>query len=658
MKKIMSIVLAISAFSSGIVFADGGEEEILLSVKSKINPPDELTEFETGYYTDENGITTLSFSWYDKDNDNHIGVETDSDGNIKSYSYRRSDWYSEESAVKIDEAFGMETIYEVADEMLERCAPDLFSSDTDRLTRQPYEGVYELSSNAVYGVEYVRTHNDIEVKDNNAYVTVRRSGDDYIATRVYINWDYSKVFSADDGVIPEDVAQNAVNKASPLKLRYEKNGDGYVLEYVRDGIVYVDASTGEETEEFVKASDGYVKNESTDLSSGGGSFGGKLSESELAELSNTARLKSADELFEVLRSVPEFGIDGDNATYTSGTYKSNDKYYTSLYIVESKSNEAYSRADARFNALTGELISFERRSYAENENDEQKAYEFINKYYSDKLAECEKSDGVYVRKINGIPYMDNYIAAEWENDRIKSFRLVWDEDISAIPAPEGIVSEEDALRSVYEAYPLKLLYITTAPDEPATLCYTHETGNIKINAFDGEPSEYAQSDAPAYYDDLAEHWVKNIADTLCDYGIKFDSVSLLPDEKITRGDFLKLIYSGVFGMRMPGDYDYVYATMTNRRIIEEDDAKSDEPLSREEAICFLLRAAGIREVAEIDGIFICDFDDAESISKDKFGYCAVAKGLGVVKGCDNMLRPKESITKAEACVLIYNYLTR
>ena len=85
---------------------------------------------------------------------------------------------------------------------------------------------------------------------------------------------------------------------------------------------------------------------------------------------------------------------------------------------------------------------------------------------------------------------------------------------------------------------------------------------------------------------------------------------------------------------------------------------TDEPIAREDAIRYLLKAMGIGEVAEIEGIFVCDFKDADMISKGRIGYCAIAKGYNIIGGSDGMLYPKEKTTRAEALAMIYNYLTR
>ena len=75
MKKIISALLAASLLIPGAAFADGGMEEILVSVKDKVSVPDNLTEFNTDYSTDENGITTYYFSWTANDGDGTFDVE-------------------------------------------------------------------------------------------------------------------------------------------------------------------------------------------------------------------------------------------------------------------------------------------------------------------------------------------------------------------------------------------------------------------------------------------------------------------------------------------------------------------------------------------------------------------------------------------------------
>ncbi|NLZ90417.1 MAG: hypothetical protein GX918_00695, partial [Clostridiales bacterium] len=58
------------------------------------------------------------------------------------------------------------------------------------------------------------------------------------------------------------------------------------------------------------------------------------------------------------------------------------------------------------------------------------------------------------------------------------------------------------------------------------------------------------------------------------------------------------------------------------------------------------------------GIFVTGFKDQGSISPELVGYVAIAKGLGIVGGSGGYFNPRASLTRAEAAVMLYNYLTR
>ncbi len=674
MKKLISAMLAgaMTVSASGVVFADGGMEEILVSVKNKVNVPEELSEFETNYATDENGVTSYSFMWRDTDYENSIDVETDAYGNITNYRKNCDSWYTDEDEIKIDKNFDIGKLEGVADELLAQLVPELVKYDSDKLVRTPYEGDYTLLPNSGYNIHYIRKYHDVEVKDNGAYVHVRKTKDGYIADSAEISWEYSKEYlPVGDDYKPMDTesAEKALNEAAPFKLEYRKTyDDKYVLEYVRDGNIYIDAASGKEIKEAEKDPIIYRNGQKEASAADGGMGGGSgLTPKEVKELTDMAALKTPEELFRSVIAKPEFGIDKniDLSKLGSNTYKAGDEYFTSVYIDESEKDGEYSSISAYFNAKTGEMQSYyhySSDSSQEDREDAKPAYDFLKKYYGDKLSECDTSEvkSVYTRLVNNIPYTNNTISASWNSrkNRIESVNIDWDKDISKMPKPENIISADDAAAAAYKAYPAKLLYIiSTDSDDMYTLCYTQNIYIIRIDAFGGKIADETDT-AIKYYDDINGHWIKNIADTLCDYGIRLDGTSLKPDEKITQGDFLKLVYSGVFGYYRPDEYIPVYKTMINRRIISKEEENSAEPVERETAICYLLRAMGIKEVAEIDGIYICNFDDSDQISKDKYGYCAIAKGLGIVKGYDNKLNPTENITRAEALVMVYNYLTR
>ena len=63
---------------------------------------------------------------------------------------------------------------------------------------------------------------------------------------------------------------------------------------------------------------------------------------------------------------------------------------------------------------------------------------------------------------------------------------------------------------------------------------------------------------------------------------------------------------------------------------------------------------GYKEFANIPGIFNCPFGDVEAADA---GYAAIAAGLKLV-GTSDTFYANDSLRRADALIIIYNYLTR
>lgn len=687
MKKTLSVLLtALMTFSQiPSALAEDSLEKALLEVKEKVYISDEFTEFETRTGTFKEGETFYEFDWSDSEGEKNIRVSTDQYGYITGYSHYDADWYKNynDDSRKINTDFKIEELGEKAAEELKKLVPDLFESERNRLVPVEYTASLSTNPKSSFTFEFVREYEGIEVKDNYAYVTMFDSKDGYVMTDATVNWDYTSEFLTTEDVIGEEKAEELLAEINPLELSYRKTyDDKYLLEYKTENICYVAVDTGEEIKE-----DEYAEIYRT-TNSAGGMLNFKeesaldaqvsLTPTEIAELEKVNGLKTKDELLEILYSMPELKVP--EVVYPdyirSYTGKSDDCYYTTLHLG---SNVYYAEDEeiteplsfsATFDAKTGVLISFNRNLWNDEtknvipkEEGDKKADDFLNKYFSDKLADCKKSPDadIYVRQINDISYFNNTVFADWDltNDCVSSFYSAWDSDISLFPDPDGIITEDKALEIMYEKYPVKKLFVMT--DGMFRQVYTNSAYYLQLNAFSGKFTDYDGEEitdmSNGVYSDTQGHWVENIAKKLAEYGIALEGNELMPNNEITQGEFLNLVYNGVIGGSNP-DIDYLYKRIINLNIISEEEMNSTATLTKENAICYLLRAMDIKEVAELSGIYICDFKDADSISHDKIGYCAIAKGFGIVNGSDGYLYPQKNITRAEALAMIYSYLTR
>ncbi|NLM50551.1 MAG: S-layer homology domain-containing protein, partial [Clostridiaceae bacterium] len=61
--------------------------------------------------------------------------------------------------------------------------------------------------------------------------------------------------------------------------------------------------------------------------------------------------------------------------------------------------------------------------------------------------------------------------------------------------------------------------------------------------------------------------------------------------------------------------------------------------------------------ASLEGIFKTGFMDEAEIAPELVGYVAIAKGFKIINGDENgNFLPKKALTRAEAAIIIYNYL--
>jgi len=100
----------------------------------------------------------------------------------------------------------------------------------------------------------------------------------------------------------------------------------------------------------------------------------------------------------------------------------------------------------------------------------------------------------------------------------------------------------------------------------------------------------------------------------------------------------------------------MYKQLIRRGIVKEGEKDPDAIITRENAVKFIIRVLNYEKVANIRGIFIVPFEDAEDIAPELEGYVAIAAGLKIVSGSGGKFNPKKELTRAEAAVMIYNCL--
>lgn len=703
MKKIFAAILALSLLPVSAVFAEtdtAAMETALLTVKSRVEIPADLTEFESRTFSGDR--MSYTFCWQNEDRTRQLEVLSDGSGNISDVNMYDASWYASYDDTPHLFPFTGDAARQMAEAYLTKLVPAAFADEHDRLVYDKTQSRGNINQ-STYNVGFVRTKNGIPVPSSSAQVRIRILEDGAQIASCSVQWDYDAEFADAENLLAD--SQGAFQAKFPLELSYQKiyAKDGktsILLEYTlpNAGTAYIDAKTGE-----ILTEDAYASIYGS--ASGGGSNADMkemataedagLSRAELQELENVAGLLSPDALADKLRAMPELKLSSDMTNLGYYRSKQDEDYFCQITLDNTQNAEKDTidrYTSAQFNAKTGEILSIYNRNGAimpleknadgtikKLTTEEVNAYRakadaFLEKYFPEKTAQVEKTTkqdnieytqnstiGVsYSRLIQGIPYPDNYIQASWSanSDWLSRFSSEWDSDISGAPDKAQAITPDAAYQIIFDRNPLEKRYISSG----GTYKVVYALGGTQttVNAITGKLIDYSGRELSAEdsetYTDITDHWAGNMIRALAEYDIRLPGETFQPDARILQADYLMLLCD-TFGSYYQ-DIEHLYERLINKGILTEAEKAPQSTVKKEDAIQYLLRMMGIQKVAELQGIFICDFPDASQISPEKVGYCAIAKGFGFVAGDGGNLYPQKELSRAEAVTLLYQFLTK
>jgi len=682
MKKLTALFLGVTiALSQLPAFAQTPLESVILQVKERIEIPEEMSELDSQTYTNKEE-TTYTLNWRNDEGNKNLSVRADANGRILEFSQYDDAWYQKETEFRMQDG-----VYEQAEKTAEawllQIVPELFATEHDKLVPQKSEESLSLRSN-VYHFSYQRIRDGLRVDGNNASVSIRYIEDEFHVNNAYISWDYDAVFDTPEATLAES-AEVLYQKRFPIEASYRRyDKEKVFLEYITGYEEFLDAKTGEKAERRPFDEDGVYKNamqeESVTMDAAMSGGGGGLREFEQKEVDAIAGLKTADELCKKLRAMPELGIPETAELTSQNIYKvEDDTYQIRLVLKDGEESRSYATLDAK----TGELFNFSNSGYvpypivkkteeerikADAEGRE-KSDAFLQKYYADKLSLCKKDEvengsGVsYIRQIDGYAYNGNSLNASWDTEtgHLSYFRMSWDQDISNFPKAELAIGEDAAYQAVFTKYPLELFYLET--ESGYRTVYAPEKNSVRVDAITGKIIDYSGKEvkdaATGSYSDLSGHWIEEKVGKMARYGIVLSEESeFLPDKTVTQAEYLKVLMKVAYPYYGADDTEEIYRQMIASGILDREEKNPDAEVSKETAVKYLLRTMGVRDVAELEGIYVCDFADADTISPSLYGYCALAKGFGIVNGNGGYLYPQKAINRAEAMSMLYQYLNR
>ncbi len=676
MKKLAVVLAALMLFSAVGVSADSTEEmaAAIALVKARVDIPAECTEFN-GRKNVYQGETNWDFTWETPENEEprmYVSV-----------NLRAGDLIDRVTAyISADTPYKPGKTLPLITEETAKQAAVAFAAKTNPALAAQYaaEATVRLSGDS-YNVNIPRIVDGIPVYNDSAEIRV--SSQTGKAESYYLYHTDKAVFPGTAGAMDAESAKNAYIQNGYMRLEYRLfDGEARLVYTPGQSESLIDATTGtgfNPADDLVYARNSKMAQEETlmamDAASGASAT---LSPQERQAVEEAAGLISYEAAVEKLKSVSYFRIPEGAVLEAGNTYKTEEDRYI-LRVSLGTNDETYSYTYGELDGVTGEILQYYTSDRTEEEGvaDAEAAKAVYDAFaaehlsaYTANLAEketesTEKATFVAAeRTANGIPVFGDGVSVTIAPDgQITSYSLNWEQN-AVFPASEGIISAEAAYGVLFGTGAPRLSYY--AGDGQAAVIYAAAPIEYSfINAADGTLLNYSGkayiSKTKAAYTDVAGHYAEEAILALASVDARLGDTAFMPDAIITQAEFVGLVSSCVmeYYPLIDGALDEarLYSYAVNRGILPADEEAPDAPLTRELAVAYLLRAMEYGDFAEIQGIFRCDFADADAINPALYGYVAIAKGLGLVSGDGSgNFAPAREMTRGEAAVMIYNYL--
>lgn len=665
MKRILAMLLAVCLLLSVMVFAEDRTQQVLELVKGRLG---DTTEYETFFSSNRvsDGETVYNFNWEDNDTETFrcMSVSVTDSGIILDYNSYTAGESSRTEKPTLDR-LPMENVQKTAQDFLQRMNPDIAAS----LVLEPRENSMSLWSNT-YRFTVQRVENGIPVYGDSGNITV--SADGKTVTGFYLQYTEGLTFSDPASALSRDAAEKAYAEKLGMELqyrsRYEESKKTVYAAYVpkvQSG-TYIDAFTGEAVTPAMIPGGSSDKLFSSDATTENSAAGAPMSPAEQQEMENIAGLMTKNDAMKHLRSISLLGLGADMFMITSSLSK---QYRTEHYIYSFRFKSPTQTVSVTMDAKTGQIYSVNR--YGEligtevTEDAAKKlAQDAAEKLAGDYLQEYRlNEDGCsYTRHVNGVPYYDDSVTVEIDK---KSGLMTWFNlqysDVE-FPSVEGVLTPVQAAEKMFSQTDYEPHYVRDCISkdsktfDKATLVYMFTESVGELDPFTGKMKKSEAAEIPEYTD-ISGHYGEEAITVLRKFGVGFASSEFKPNVTITQGEFLELLRVVFYGLNtavLTEGYDYAEAkrTAVNEGILSAN-ADLSAPLTRETAAVMLVKAMGYGTVASLQGIYNCPFTDVTQ----NVGHVSILGAMGVFKGDGNgNFLPEKLLTRADAVVVLYNYL--
>lgn len=720
MKKRIALLLSILMLMTVLVpiqsFAAQDEElkKAIKTAKQLFSIPD---DFDFDYNVDTRGDKTVwHLNWRDKEGiRGNVSVSLDDEGTVLSYhSYKpyKPDDYNRRKFPKISKSEART----IAEAFIKKVNPDILP----QLKYQENNNI-SLRDRAYY-INFTRVANGIPFVNNSVGVSVDKESGEVMNYRLEwtdnINFpdpesaisveEAQKAYKKELGIslIYEYAIEDEEVKTYAVYIPKYNNNE-YAIDAFNGKKVRIEGYYHILYNDEVKKEARGVGNRATDIS---------LSPEELEEVIKASKLITAEEAEKSARKSDVLKLDKDYTLTRSSLSRSwpdKENFRWGLSFEKRSENKGsdYRYVSVTLDAFTGEIKGFYiSRPYDKDykvkynmEESKAAVEKFLKEFKPERFKETEYIDIYnrdykvlqeenlprhysfrYTRKVNGVLFPENGLSVGFDavTGEVTSFSMEWF-DSQFMPI-DNAIDMEKAYQQLFNKVGLELQYklnyskpagvvIESKENAPKVqLVYVLKSGKpYNIDAFTGalldyRGREYKEAKLPRYTD-IDECFAKNQIMALAEYGIYLEGSEFKPNTPIAQKHFfilLSKVLDGYYGPIVKADssdkeIDEMYNYLIRQGIVKPGEKAPDSTVTREEGVKFIIRALNYDEVADLKGIYKTSlFKDVDNINPDLLGYVAIAKGLKIINGNNGYFYPKNNLTRAEAAVIIYNYLRR
>lgn len=651
-------------------------EKLIVEVKSRIDIPEELTEFE--FSKEGSGaVTYYTFRWSTPDDaaeSKNLSVSISGD-TIINYDY--SEYSIDNRRVP---SFGKLSSADIEKKALGYIAKlDPHFGDSVKLG--DFRG-YVRGDNVTIG--FTRTENGADVFGNGGSVTVDKNTGDLVSFSAswWDNAELADISKAVDAEKMQSAYKADANAELLYAIRYDSDAKKFVptLIYSVSNDKYYDLNSAAGSSyyaDYLKAQkenrlidEGYYEGglyamETADSAAAGDMGKMSLSPAELKAVSEEKGVISKEKAESIARDNKYLPLDSTLTLKNAELYKNDASsakqgYEWSLRFTSADEKNRSTNVWVNIDAETGSITSVSSWSDSNKEASDSSAAKSAavnaaKDLLGAKAAEYKLDDPeinedavgnfTFSRYVNGVKVADDnaYITVNADG---KVTHYSCDYHNVEFPSAEA-VSKDKAFASVFASDDFDCGYrgFRTMDGKTHTYPVFSMTDTYYVNAKTGEKCSYdgsAYVDEKTGYSDISGHWCEKYAEKLLEYGISLESDDgkLNPGTAVTVGKFSDLLGS-------------VYGYYNAGRVSESERSK---PLTYLEACRMYVKAAGGEQFADAKGIYRSPFKDVSDDSEN-VGYFALAYSAGFASADKNgNINPDSYVSNAMILYMIYNSL--